>query len=227
MAQNISLLGANYSAVPAVLLPKTGGGTARFDDCSVTTAAAADVASGKVFVAADGTITTGTNSGGGGSGDTRIVTGEFTTPSTEGAAFSLTIPYTGSGYPIMAVIVIKEGVYDTSTTWYSSTHRYAIGQLTVTKSDFSAAPTYSTSGAANYGCVTAIYKNSSSNATSYTRTSAMNANTFSSSNANSTATTTIRFRSKTSLSLYVSASSGTSYGLLSSTNYRYWIYYSA
>lgn len=32
MAQNITLLGANYSAVPAVELPKTGGGTARFID---------------------------------------------------------------------------------------------------------------------------------------------------------------------------------------------------
>ena len=48
-------------------MPKTGGGTARFDDCSVVTAAAADVAQGKVFVASDGTITTGTNQGGGGS----------------------------------------------------------------------------------------------------------------------------------------------------------------
>lgn len=66
MAQNITLLGANYSAVPAVTLPKTGGGTARFDDASVTTATAADVASGKVFLTSDGTITTGTNSGGGG-----------------------------------------------------------------------------------------------------------------------------------------------------------------
>lgn len=66
MAQNITLLGANYSAVPAVLLPKTGGGTARFDDASVTTAAASDVAQGKIFLAADGTITTGTASGGGG-----------------------------------------------------------------------------------------------------------------------------------------------------------------
>ena len=67
MAQNITLLGASYSAVPAVTLPKTGGGTARFDDCSVVTASASDVASGKIFVASDGTITTGTNSGGGGS----------------------------------------------------------------------------------------------------------------------------------------------------------------
>lgn len=67
MAQNISLLNATYSSVPAVLLPKQGGGTARFDDCTVVTAAASDVASGKVFVASDGTITTGTASGGGGS----------------------------------------------------------------------------------------------------------------------------------------------------------------
>lgn len=32
MAQNITLLGASYSAVPAVTLPKTGGGTATFVD---------------------------------------------------------------------------------------------------------------------------------------------------------------------------------------------------
>lgn len=64
MAQNITLLGASYSAVPAVELPKTGGGIARFDDVTVTTATAADVAQGKVFIASDGTITTGTASGG-------------------------------------------------------------------------------------------------------------------------------------------------------------------
>ena len=60
MAQNITLLGASYSAVPAVQLPKTGGGTARFDDCTVVTATASDVAQGKIIVANDGTITTGT-----------------------------------------------------------------------------------------------------------------------------------------------------------------------
>ena len=65
MSKNISLLGATYSNVPAVLLPQQGGGTARFDDASVTTAVASDVASGKVFLAANGTITTGTASGGG------------------------------------------------------------------------------------------------------------------------------------------------------------------
>lgn len=67
MAQNITLLGASYSAVPAVTLPKTGGGTAQFTDVTDTTAAAADVASGKYFYTSAGVRTAGTNSGGGGS----------------------------------------------------------------------------------------------------------------------------------------------------------------
>lgn len=67
MAQNITLLGASYSAVPAVTLPKTGGGTASFTDVTDTTAAASDVASGKYFYTAAGVRTAGTNSGGGGS----------------------------------------------------------------------------------------------------------------------------------------------------------------
>lgn len=65
MAQNITIMGASYSDVPAVQLPKTGGGTARFDDASVTTATAEDVASGKVFLSSNGTVTVGTGSGGG------------------------------------------------------------------------------------------------------------------------------------------------------------------
>ena len=64
--KNISFMGAVYSDVPAVTFPDAGGGVARFDDASITTATASDVASGKVFLAADGTITTGTSSGGGG-----------------------------------------------------------------------------------------------------------------------------------------------------------------
>ena len=65
MAQNITLLGASYSAVPAVTLPKTGGGTASFTDVTDTTAAASDVASGKYFYTAAGVKTQGTASGGG------------------------------------------------------------------------------------------------------------------------------------------------------------------
>ena len=98
MAQNITLMGASYSAVPTVLLPKTGGGTARFDDASVTTATAADVASGKTFLASDGTITTGTASGGGSSKNTQVVQGTTRTTSSTLTAIGaeLTVSKTGT-----------------------------------------------------------------------------------------------------------------------------------
>ena len=60
MAKNITLLGASYPDVPAVMLPQTGGGTATFTDTSVTTAAAGDVVKGKKFISAAGVETTGT-----------------------------------------------------------------------------------------------------------------------------------------------------------------------
>lgn len=96
MAQNITLLGASYSAVPAVVLPKTGGGTARFDDASITTATASDVASGKIFLASDGTITTGTASGGGSSPWTFITSQDVTVSTTSTSAAAVATISCGS-----------------------------------------------------------------------------------------------------------------------------------
>lgn len=100
MSQSVTLWGASYSDVPSLLVPKSGGGTARFDDCTVVTATAADVASGKIFVASDGTITTGTASGGGGggSGMTLLKTtslGALQTSSTSAADTGKTMTVTG------------------------------------------------------------------------------------------------------------------------------------
>ena len=99
MAQNITLLGASYSAVPAVTLPKTGGGTATFTDVTDTTAAAADVASGKYFYTAAGVRTAGTNSGGGGSSkNAQVVQGTTRTTSSTQTAIGaeLTVAKTGT-----------------------------------------------------------------------------------------------------------------------------------
>ena len=68
MAQNITLMGANYPDVPAVELPKTGGGTAKFTDVTGTTATAPDVLAGKYFFNSNGILTLGTGTGGGGTG---------------------------------------------------------------------------------------------------------------------------------------------------------------
>lgn len=98
MAQNISLWGANYSAVPGILLPKTGSGQALFTDVSDTTAQAADVAAGKYFYTSAGERTQGTNSGGGGSGLTLLATkalGAISTASTSAVDTGQTVSVSG------------------------------------------------------------------------------------------------------------------------------------
>ena len=65
MAQSITIAGATYPDVPALTIPKSGGGTASFIDVSDTTASAEDVIAGKYFYTAAGVKTEGTGTGGG------------------------------------------------------------------------------------------------------------------------------------------------------------------
>lgn len=80
MSQNITIQGASYSAVPAVTLPKTGGGTATFTDVTDTTATASDVSNTKYFYTSAGVRTQGTSSGGGSSMNCQVA--QSTTRST-------------------------------------------------------------------------------------------------------------------------------------------------
>lgn len=82
MAQNITLMGASYTDVPSVVLPKTGGGTAQFDDTTDANATAADIAQNKTAWV-NGEKVVGTASGGGGG----------VTPVSEGVEF---IDYDGT-----------------------------------------------------------------------------------------------------------------------------------
>lgn len=229
MAQNITLLGASYSSVPSVLLPKTGGGTAAFTDVSDTTAAASDVASGKYFYAADGTRTLGTNSGGGGASN--VVMGTFTTGATGGGNGTVSISYSGSGYPIALMIYVDGGAYNNgtggNTDWYNSVVRYDVGAFYMTKARIPTTPTYGTSGADNYGVVAIIYKNSTSTATTYTRTSSMTVNQYSSSNgAASTACARFKGNGKT-ISYYIGNGGSGTIGFAKSTKYAYIVIYSS
>ena len=126
MAQNITLMGASYSNVPSVQLPKTGGGTATFDDTTISSnaAAASDITSGKLAYV-NGALITGTNSGGGGSSkNTQVVQGTTRTTSS-------TLTAIGS-----EMTVSKTGTYDiywtafrssTSTSYTYGTQLYIDG----------------------------------------------------------------------------------------------------
>lgn len=63
MAQNITIAGASYSAVPSIQVPKTGSGTATFVDTSDADATAAGIMSG-LTAYVDGIKLVGTASGG-------------------------------------------------------------------------------------------------------------------------------------------------------------------
>lgn len=97
MSQNITLLGASYSSVPAVKLPKTGGGTATFTDVTDTTATADDVVTGTYFYTAGGVRTQGTNSGGGSSKNVQIYAGRGETNQTAYTATNVTLTVSKAG----------------------------------------------------------------------------------------------------------------------------------
>lgn len=173
--------------------------------------------------------TTGTYEGsGGGGGDSKFVTGTFTTSSSTSTNGTINVPYTGSGYPIMLVIIVEGGIYNSNITpWYSSVTRYAVGQITIGKSITTSTPDYGTSGSQNYGSVELIYKNSTSSSTTYSSTRSVTANSYSSSNANGTSTTCVRWKGNKVISYRTGGGSSSSYGLLAGTTYRYYVYYSS
>lgn len=225
MAQNVTVAGASYSDVPSVELPKTGGGTALFADPSITTAIASDVASGKQFLLADGSIGTGTASGGGG-GASNVVTGTFK-GTTTGAAMDISLPYTGSGYPIAVMIFPSEGSYG-SGTFRNLIQRYAIDTVFCIKRDANTAPTYSGSGAENGYDFGRSYKSTSTNATNisgaFSGGSSGSTIVADDTDASASATSCVHLRSNKKMSVFIAASS---YGFAANIEYTYHVIYSS
>ena len=224
MSKNITLLGNSYSDVGYVELPKTGGGTARYDDASVTTATAGDVAQGKVFVASDGTITTGTASGGGGASN--IVQGTFKYDSYTSATIDL--PYTGTGYPVAIIITPQKGSYNPDDPdFYNLVSVCAIEVYCATKSRADVSPRYNGGSQANDGfTVQYRYKQSSTSATAYSQTASNQYVVCSQGAPANNNQAVVRMPSATKLRL-VTQSSNTSYGFANGVTYAYTIIYSS
>ena len=168
----------------------------------------------------------------GGGGCVKLVQGTFTTTSSRASTGTVSINYTGNGYPIALMVFINGGAYNNTsqgdTTWYNNTNRYDVGAYYMTKSEMNTTPTYVSSGSvtANGGVVCIIYKNSTSTSTTYTRTSNMTAKVYNSSNATTTYNC-IRFKNDAkTLSYYTGNLTSNTIGLAPSQSYAYIVIYS-
>ena len=157
-----------------------------------------------------------------------VVSGTFTPGNTEANSVkSITVPYTGNGYPVACVIRPTAGSYKSGTSIYTSTQQKAVVMYAMSKANAGEAPDYSTTTSEkNQGTVVAMYKNSSSDATNIAPSGSKNSFIFTSYNASGNAAQNIvRFKSKTEMTVYVGG--GSNYGFLAGTEYTYEIVYSA
>lgn len=216
MAKNISLMGAVFPDVPSILLPQQGGGLVQYDDTTDADATAADITQNKTAYV-NGVKVVGTASGGGG-GATNVVTGEFKTQSTTGVQ-TVNIPYTGNGYPVSALVFLKEGAYNTSGSVYTSMPRYAIPFVAYAKSVTTDVPDYRGTSKDSYQAV-AVYRGSSASG----RTAAQGTPYFaSSSNPSASSINAVNMSDNKTLKVFVQ---NTTYGLAANADYTYVIGYS-
>lgn len=84
--------------------------------------------------------------GGGGGGASNVVLGTF--KGTTNGVLSVSVPYTGEGYPISLLIYVKDGVDCSGTPFYDIVCSATLAQWYASKSDPSKAPTYPSSSPA-------------------------------------------------------------------------------
>lgn len=164
-----------------------------------------------------------------GGGVSNVVTGTFTTGSTGGSTGTISLDYNGTGYPIAVLIFVDDGLANSNTSWYTTIARYDVGLFVMSKANTTTEPTYGTSGAANYGAISYLYKSGTSSATAYGQTRSQTANTYTSSSTNAEAgALIIRFKGNgKTLSYYVGNRTSSTYGLARSTTFRYIVLYSS
>lgn len=151
----------------------------------------------------------GTHSG----GSSNFISGAFHTSSTTGIAQTVDLPYTGTGYPIIAYVEISDGL----KTIYDSGRRYAVGCWCASKTDKTTAPRYRYDYASVFSLAGASYTGG------FTEAHAVQ-NYYTAGGAEEDQFLCIAFTSATTLSVYVSEAGKN--GLVPDTDYTYFILYS-
>lgn len=156
-------------------------------------------------------------------GASNIVTGTFTTGTTEGTSETVNLSYTGSGYIVSGLVYVTEGVNNPSNTgWYDTIRSNSIGMYSFTKRDMSTSPDYYSTGTRNDGFFTKTYKNSTTDSTVYSATCTALASMY---KGAATSAKPVSIPSATTIRVYVSAS-GTA-GFMPNMEYTYILCYSS
>ena len=164
-----------------------------------------------------------------GGGCIRMATGTFTTGETRASTGTVTIDYSGNGYPIAVMVYIAGGAYDPDSAWYNTLAQYDADSFMMTKAQMSSTPTFVASASipANQGVVSATYKSNASTATTHTRNGSQSAVFFNSADA-TTGYNCIRFKNNVkTMSYYIGNTASNRVGLAPSQTYHYIIIYSS
>lgn len=154
----------------------------------------------------------------GGGGASNFVSGEFTTGTTEGKQ-TINIPYTGNGYPLVAMIYVK----NPEGEWKTFVGQNAIEQSIMVKNFPDIEPAYNGSANKDKASCTSAYKSSATSSTAYKAVHNSTINMFNDSfSAASSSVNRAYFSSANQLNVYVR---GTSYGFAQDITYGYCIIY--
>lgn len=213
---DITIAGATFRNVPQIDIPKDGGGTASFvyedGSKSITENGTHDVSGfSEAIVNVSG-------------GATNIVHGEFTAKSTYGKQ-SVTIPYTGNGYPIVVLIFVKGGIANPNyTDWLNLIANKAYACYFACKRECLTTPDYTGNGSINLANVSVCYKNSTTSSLSFGGEVAVSSDVYNSVNPSSSVNGVVRIQNATTMLFYVRNSSG---GFAQGIDYEYYIIYSS
>lgn len=158
-------------------------------------------------------------------GLSNVVTGTFT-GTTAGEVLSVTLNYSGSGYPVGIIVAPSEGTYNSSGTFYQTIQNSACAFYSAYKNYPAVTPTYAdNSNTANLFMVGTVYKSSDSSSSTTTagRTNAVSV--LSASNPYGSSSTYIaRLHSATDMDVFIADSA---YGFMANIPYTYYVIYSS
>lgn len=162
----------------------------------------------------------------GGGGASNVVIGSFTVPNTTDTIETISIDYTGEGYPIALIMAVDGGMYNSNdANWYGTLAKYAIGQVALTKDDFSTAPAYNGTALKDGCALSVVYKNNASDGTQYNQSFGKNALFFR--NADPGYQVNSIFQMTDAKTIKYRTHSTDSYGLLQGIKYWYCVVYSS